>query len=506
MKALARIITLSILWILILPLLIMKVSAQNSTTVLNINYDNIIHKMQGGIGASWHAISAEFPLENHLYNFPVREECPRGSAYGGNPPTKNQKAWKQITEHAGWLGLNFIRVELSQRMYEPEKKRFDWENEEMQALYNILDWCEENDADVFLQQMWAAVKWNSIDGVHPLISAPKSVDDFTNGIVTLLKHLTETKGYTCIKYFCMVNEPPGGTWGYWWEAGDQDGRTTGEVWKHLSATFKKNNIDIQISGPDWTNLPPFDASKLEFEHCFGSLDIHSYNGIYNKGEAIIKDWVAFAASKNKPFFVTEIGNMDLGWGTDNPGPKTFAAALSNASDVVTCMNLGVDAFNRWSFTNRGDLDGQWQLIKTYDRDKNIYLDKIVPEPEAYYGFAMLTRFMGKYATVVESSLTDNPNKLLAVAYKNTDGSAAIILVNNSEKEETIDINFERTEKSQPYYLYQVSEKILADTKFKLNPISKILAEKTIENIQVPAKSITVLTTSNLKNKNQGLVK
>ena len=59
------------------------------------------------------------------------------------------------------------------------------------------------------------------------------------------------------------------------------------------------------------------------------------------------------------------------------------------------MNMGADAFNRWSFVNRGDLDGQWQLIHTWDREKKQYLKKIEPEPAAYYGFAMLITFHWK---------------------------------------------------------------------------------------------------------------
>ena len=137
------------------------------------------------------------------------------------------------------------------RMYEPEQNVFDWENDEMLALYKILDWCEENQADVFLQQMWGHVSWNAHPGVHPLLSSPKSVEDFANGIATLLKYLTESKKYTCIKYFSMVNEPPGGTWGYWWESGNNKEVTLTEVWKKLLETFQKENISIPISAPNW---------------------------------------------------------------------------------------------------------------------------------------------------------------------------------------------------------------------------------------------------------------
>ena len=127
---------------------------------VKVNANSINHTMQGGMGASWHAISKDFPLQNEKYSTPVREVGSRGSAFGGNPLTSNTKAWKQLTEHASWLGLNFVRVELSQRMYEPEKKQFDWNSEEMLALYNILDWAQATTVDVCLQQMGMAAEWH----------------------------------------------------------------------------------------------------------------------------------------------------------------------------------------------------------------------------------------------------------------------------------------------------------------------------------------------------------
>ena len=161
--------------------------------------------MAGGIGPSWHAISK--PLEfTHLIN-KLENRWARGSAWGGNPPIDDEAAWAQVEKHASWLGLDWVRVEISQRMYEPERGVFDWDNEEMRALYRILDWCEANGADVLLTQMWSAVAWNAYEDVPPLQSAPKSVDDFANGLATLLDHLTNEKDYSSIRWLSIANEP-----------------------------------------------------------------------------------------------------------------------------------------------------------------------------------------------------------------------------------------------------------------------------------------------------------
>jgi hypothetical protein len=340
------------------------------------------------------------------------------------------------------------------------------------------------------------------------LSSPKSVDDFANGIATLLKYLTDDRKYTCIKYFCMVNEPPGGPWGYWWSAGSHIGPTMTDAWKKLHETFKAQGIKIPLSGPDWVSLPPCEPEKMGFEKYLGSFDIHSYFGFYNKnnGEKVIGDWVAFAKSKNKPFFITEIGNMDLGWGTDNPGPKSFKAALSNASDVALGMNLGVDGFNRWSFTNRGDMDGQWQLVNTYNLKTKKYTEQVLPENEAYYGFAMLTRFMGKYASVLSVKSDQKLEGLVMTAYKNSDGNISVLIVNNRKDQFLVDVALENFSAKRLFYLYQITESLVKSPHFKLNPTNTYKNSGKLNKIQILPESITVLTTNGLLQADAGKIK
>jgi len=90
--------------------LLNSINLKGQVTEIKIDVSQIIHTMKGGMGASWHAISKELPLNNEKYKYPVRGDSPRGSAYGGNPPVSDISAWKQIQDHASWLGLDFVRV------------------------------------------------------------------------------------------------------------------------------------------------------------------------------------------------------------------------------------------------------------------------------------------------------------------------------------------------------------------------------------------------------------
>lgn len=475
---------------------------KNKIAEITVDASQIIHTMKGGMGASWHVITDVQPLNNENYKYKVREVSPLGSAYGGNPPTADSLAWEQIKNHAAWLGLNFIRVELTQRTYEPRRDEFDWDNEEMQALYQILDYCEKSGADVFLQQMSSFVEWNSYPGVHPLISAPKNLDDFAEGIATLLEYLTKTKGYSCIKYFCMTNEPPGGPWGYWWDYGDETG-SINDAWKRLKEEFENRGISIPISGPDWTSMPPFEEEKLTFASYLGAFDIHSYDGVTPEREATLKQWADWAHAQNKPFFLTEYGNMQLGWGTDDPNQKSFEAALSNANDVMRALRAGADGVNRWSFTNRGDLDGQWQLIQTFDRENKTYLKEVKPENEAYFGFGIVSRFLSKYSSTISCKTNQPDSVLMSVALLSPAGELSIFMLNKSDEEQTINLTIENLPE-KTLNVYQVSKKLVANPDFELNAIQSINSDKA-GKIVLPSRSITTLSSYSLKNNDKGII-
>ena len=371
---------------------------------IRVEPDTSVHTMEGGIGASFHAI--ETPIDGHA-----------GSAWGANPDPADDRAWASLLAHADWLGLDWCRVELEQRMYEPERGRFEWDNRDMRVLYRVLDWAESRHVDVFLQQMWQNVRWNAYPAFQGeqklwLKSAPVDVDHFGESLATLVQHLVSTKGYRSIKWLSITNEP-GWDWS-WWLVPPKTPTSITPGLAAVRAALDRRGVNVPLSAPDWTDLPPLYPVNIDFDRLIGAYDIHSYyarpewhqGGGYSRQEGLshLGDWVRWAHDRNKPLFLSEVGSMTFGWGGGDPGPGGYDASLSNAALIVEGLRLGVDGFNRWSFVNRGNLDGQWQLVDTWDPAANRPLDRITPHPNAYPMFALVSRFVAAHSTVVKTTI------------------------------------------------------------------------------------------------------
>jgi hypothetical protein len=410
---------------------------------LVIHTDSVRYTMAGGIGASWHAIQADLPAySQETYAWPSREIAPRGSAVGGNPPLEFEQAWEDLLREADWLGMDWIRVEVSRRMYEPERRMFDWENDEMRTLYRILDWCRDRRVDVFLTEMWGAVEWNAFPDVHPLMSAPRSVDDFAFGLGELAEHLMMRRGYDTIRWLVIANEP-GYDWA-WWIGPEGHRHSITPALAAVRAELDRRGLPLPLSGPDWTNPPvptsPDVPQALDFLPFLGAYDIHSYDAPDDELEAVWKAWVALGHQHGKPVFLSEMGNIALGWRGADPGPRSFAGALSNAEKVLRGLRAGLHAFNRWSFVNRGDLDGQWQLVRTFDIDSQSYLPRVTREPVAGPGFGILTRYVRKHSDVLlVDGLNELPGGTFVGAVRSPDGRITILAANLNETSVSISL-------------------------------------------------------------------
>ncbi|HEY3324395.1 MAG TPA: polysaccharide lyase family protein [Planctomycetota bacterium] len=476
-----------------------------------IDCEKVINTMRGGIGASWHAIEEPIPIGHG------------GSGWGGYPPAEDEAAWAQIDRHARWLGLDWNRVEIEQRIYEPERNQFTFDSAEMKILYRILDWCEKNKSDVFFQQMWSNVKWLAFpefrdDPIKRVHSAPASMEDFGEGLASVVEHLVKKKGYTCIRSVCITNEP-GYDWSWWTEPPKKAAPLRpglAVVRKALDA----RGISIPLSGPDMTDtVPALDPKRFDYLDLLGAYDFHSYGENFDwktKGQMVrldknTADWCAFAHKQGKPFFMSEFGTMPNGWGGDKPGPACFDSILKDAELVVRRINCGVDGFNRWSFLNRGDLDGAWQFVETWDRKQKRLLKEYTPRANTYFGLGLLTRFTAKHSEVldckVEGGKSGQFQRLFAAALRSPKGNLTLAIVNDAANSIEISADLRGLAKDAKLYRYSFSskQKELADVKVEAEGEFALTATAATLKDRIEATSITVYSTYKLAHGDDGVI-
>ncbi|MBK9140384.1 MAG: hypothetical protein IPM17_16760 [Verrucomicrobia bacterium] len=477
---------------------------QPPSVAVEVSLDQPVRRLAGGLGASWHAIRREVPFDPKRMTS-GRSGAPQGSGFGGNPPLDNTAAWQDLERHFRWLGLDWCRVEFTHRMYQPERDRFEWDNEEMRTLYRILDICESNRVDVFLTQMWNDVAWNAHDDVHPLQSAPRSVPDFARGLGELCERLLRQRRYTCIRWLCINNEPgiPDG----WWLGPGRRIESITPALQAVRAELDRRGLQLPLSAPDFYTVSYIGKAPFDFDEVVGAFDAHTYVESPADYDRFVRQWVEYAGARRKPFFISEMGDFALGWQGRSEGPRLYGTQLSVARKVLAGLNLGVDGFSRWSFVNRGDLDGQFQLVRTWDMDRRAYLPRAEPEPVPYFAYGLLTRFQAKHSEVLKVTVAESES-LVAAALRSPSGQVTVYLLNPDDAGKTVRLRLHGAAPQGRWFQYSVNEPALRESAFQLRPqpIALRPSANVVEtSVTLPARSLSAVSTWELGPESPGVI-
>jgi hypothetical protein len=220
-------------------------------------------------------------------------------------------------------------------------------------------------------------------------------------------------------------------------------------------------------------------------------------------EQRLRRWAKWAHDRNKPFFLSELGTMLFGWGNEDPGPSSYESGLKDAALVVRGLNAGVDAFNRWSYTNRGDLDGQWQLVDTWDIVAGRLLEEFQPRPNAYYMYGLLSRFSAKYSKVlevkVEAPFGPTERKLVAAALLSPKGNLSLFVVNETHRPARAEFSVSALARDVTLHRYAVRPADRDKAQLEIRPIREFTAGGRTGAFQdvIPAASVVVYSTYRL---------
>lgn len=190
--------------------------------------------------------------------------------------------------------------------------------------------------------------------------------------------------------------------------------------------------------------------------------------------------------------------MVFGWRDRDPGPGSHESGVKDAALVVRGIRAGVDGFNRWSFTNRGDLDGQWQLVDTWDVDAGKLRAKFTPHPNVYYLYGLLSRFTAKGSSVLPVEISPayggKQRQLVAAALRSPRGQFSLIVVNERDQDVTASFTLAGLERGVRLSRHRVTR--------AGRDQARVAAASFADT--VPAMSVAVYTTYRLKPSAKGV--
>lgn len=373
--------------------------------------------------------------------------------YWTGSPTLSEDDWNTLYQRVRFMRPPLIRVMVADgwnylvnNEYNPSKSN--------DILIKILDFCEQEGISVIIGE-WGHNGGSTID------------QEWLEQSSNFLEWLLNTKGYTCIKYFNMVNEP-NGSWS------TISGNYT--LWKSLVEQFHAKLVEkgiasrIKILGPDiaiwstssvsWINYTNADLGSI-----VGAYDIHTYptesevrNGSY---QTMVKAYqVAVPASKE--MIMSEFGfkyatASTLGitnalrkandpYASDDSNMMIYDAfyGVDVADAMIQCMLAGYTGIIIWSLDDamyNADASastklkrwGFWNILGA-EKFENASDENIRPW---FYPVSLMCRYFPAGTSIYNITLPDKKGLRAIAGVK--DGEYTIAIVNSNTVSYTVDL-------------------------------------------------------------------
>ncbi len=287
----------------------------------------------------------------------------------------SQQDWEKVFRRVEFMRLPLSRVMLDTFWYcrgfdNEGRPVYDWNTSFMKKLYTLLDWCQRNDTTVIIGE-WGRPNGKDLD-------LPADDPRWTRIISDFVEYMLDEKGYTCIKYYNIINEPHGSwsgvNWDEWYSA------ITG-----LQNEFKKRGLleRIAIAAPD--------GDRRFTTRCLKDDSLRALTGIYDEHwyvrqievengilELYAREQLRQINDRDpgKQFVLGELGLVDGKTENDQqPHVYDFWYGVSMADAALQLIRGGVSGFIAW------DLDDSMHFCGDGGESMNSLSD---PLPENAY--------------------------------------------------------------------------------------------------------------------------
>ena len=271
-----------------------------------------------------------------------------------------------IRKRVEWMHLPVARIMMQTKWCYKGNDSYDWSNPDMKALYRHLDVCQSLGTTVFLADWGCEPEWLKCPDVDR-VDDPK----YAEIIGVYMDYLVNRKGYTCIKYFIMVNEPNYEVkeWSRWKKGVE-----------NVYAGFQKRGLQkkVTFTGSDHANNDNWHTMSVDqLQHILGAYDIHKYANDSDVRTGKLYDYFKKswqyalsndAGAAHKPFVVGEAGMND---GAQHPRGNlnidTVYYGIFMADYAVQAVNAGSSAVLAWMLDDNSHQGFFWGLWTNKER-------------------------------------------------------------------------------------------------------------------------------------------
>ena len=312
--------------------------------------------------------------------------------------------FETISKRVAWMRLPVARVMMQSKWCYQGHGRYDWDAPQMKALYRLLDHCQKLGTTVLLAD-WGIEppRLKTLDVTR--VEDPRYAEIIAN----YLDYLINTKGYTCIKYFIVVNEPNYEVrdWGRW-KAGVQ----------HVSAALHRKELDgkVALLGSDHSNADDWHRNAVDqLKNTLGGYDIHRYASPEEVSSGALFSYFRTnwqyalendSGAREKAFVVGEAGLWTPGSSYNrNPLNLDPSYGVLMSDYAVQAANAGSWAVLAWMLDDNSHLGFNWGMWKSSGAG-------LATKPW-FYPWALLSRYFRPGSSIVPSRVSSTDVRVLA---------------------------------------------------------------------------------------------
>ena len=432
-------------------------------------------------------------------------------------PTLSENDWNTLFQRIRFMRPPLVRIMVSDGWNYIIDNQFNPSKSEA-VLLKILDFCQQEDISVMFGE-WGHRGGTEID------------QEWLENSATFIEWLVNTKGYSCIKYFNMVNEPNGN-----WSTINGNYSLWKTLIEQFHAKLVAKNIDskIKLIGPDiaiWnTSLTSWISNThTDLASQISAFDIHTYpnetevrDGSYQKMVQTYRN----AAPSSKEMLMGELGfkyaaSSELGklnaqrikadkYTSDDSNMFIYDAfyGIDMADAVIQNMRAGYAGNILWdlddamyNFPSNGSEKlkrwGFWNILGS-EKFENPNDENIRPW---FYTMSLMCRYFPKGTKIHSVDLPDKVG-LRAVAGEK-DGKYTIAIVNSHTVSYSVNLRMENGIEisNAKIYKYQSGKNEAFTGAVDSNGFAKVeisgetirLTGDAFRKMEIPAQSFFLIT-------------